>query len=138
MASFADFQSAIFKALSGEPTVTAIVSTRIFDDVPHEAEPIATSFPRISIGDQSASWIGTDDSDIAEIEFTLHAWSRMPGRKECLDMIFAMVKALHKRTHLVANGVIVLLHYAGHETAKEADGETYHGQVRFTGLLQFS
>ena len=137
MAAFADFQGAIYKALSGEPTVTAIVSNRIFDDVPHEAEPVATSFPRISIGDQSSSWIGTDDSDVVELEITLHAWSRMPGRKECLDLIFAMVRALHKRSHPVSSGVLVLMHYAGHETTKESDGETYHGQVRFTGLLQF-
>jgi hypothetical protein len=137
MAAFADFQGAVYKALMGEPSVTAIVGTRIFDDIPHGEETISTSFPRITLGEQSATMMGTDDSDVAEIEIIVHAWSRMAGRKECLDLISAIITAIHKRTHLVSAGVLVMLVYDGHDTAKEVDGETYHGTVRFTGILQF-
>ena len=138
MGAFSSFQTAVDTALVGEPTVTALVSTRIFDDVPHESDPVSTVFPRITIGDQTGEEAGTSDSDLTRIELTLHVWSRAAGRKECLDIMHATVKALHKRTHLVSQGVIVDLLYASHETAKEADGETYHGAIRFSGLLQYS
>ena len=138
MGAFSNFQTAIYKALIGEPTVTALVSTRVFDDVPHESDPQSTIFPRITIGDQAGEEAGTDDTDLTRLEVTLHVWSRAPGRKECLDIMSATVTALHKRNHLVSQGVIVSLMYAGHDTAREADGETYHGAIRFNGLLQYS
>ena len=137
MASFSDFQSAVYRALMAEPSVTAIVNTRIFDDVPHEKETPATALPRISIGDQTGTEAGSDTHDASEITITLHAWSRSPGRSECLNMITAMIDALHKKDHAVADGVLVYLNYDAHETQKDPDGETYHGIVRFTGLMQF-
>lgn len=136
--AFADFQGAIFKALAGDPGVVAIVGARIFDDVPHEGEAIASGFPRVSIGEQGGEMVGTDDSDIVSMEITVHAWSRAPGRRECLQLIGAIVEALHKRAHPVASGLLIFLNYATHETVKEPDGETYHGSVRFAGMLQIA
>ena len=138
MNAFAAFQAAIYKALAGAPGVTAIVGSRIFDDVPHEAETTSTAFPRISIGEQSAEFNGTSDSDIFDVEVVIHAWSRAPGRKECLEMVGQIYAALHRQSLQGAAGYIVNMEFAGHDTAKEADGETYHATVRFAGLLQTS
>ncbi len=137
MGQFSDFQSAVFRALNAEPTLTVIVGARIFDDVPHEKETASTILPRVTIGDQSGSEAGSDTHDASEITITLHAWSRKPGRKECLDMLSAMIEALHNKSHAVAEGVIVHLLYDAHETQKDPDGETYHGIIRFNGLMQF-
>ena len=137
MGAFSEFQSAVYRALMAEPSVAAIVGTRVFDDVPHEKETASTVLPRITIGDQSGDEQGGDSFDAAEMTITLHAWSRSPGRKECLDMISAMIDALHKKDLAVADGVLVYLNYDAHETQKDPDGETYHGIVRFTGLFQF-
>lgn len=137
MAAFADLQSAVYAALMGEPAVTAIVSTRIFDDIPHEQESTSTAFPRITIGEQDGEEAGADDMDISQVSITVHAWSRSAGRKECLNLLSAIVKSIHRKEHFVANGVLVFLIYGSHETTKEPDGETYHGAVTFNGLLQF-
>jgi hypothetical protein len=138
MQAFSAFQAAVFKALAGEPTLAALVGSRIFDDVPHEAETTSTAFPRVTIGEQSADFAGTCDSDLFEIEITIHAWSRAPGRTECLNVIGAIYRALHRQSLPASAGYIVSLDYAGHDTAKEADGETYHATIRFTGLMQTS
>lgn len=138
MNAFAALQAAVYKALMGASTLTAIVGTRIYDDTPHEAESASTSFPRVSIGEQTAEYAGTSDSDLFDIEIVVHAWSRAPGRKECLQITGAIFAALHRQTLPATAGYIVNLEYAGHDTAKEADGETYHATVRFTGLLQTS
>ena len=138
MGQFSDFQGAVFRALNAEPLLTAIVGTRIFDDTPHEAETAATTLPRVTLGDQSGSEAGSDSHDASEISITLHAWSRKPGRKECLDILSAIIKALHKKEHAVSEGVLVYLYYENHETQKDPDGETYHGIIRLSGLMQFA
>lgn len=138
MNAFAAFQAAVYKALAGAQGLTAIVGARIFDDVPHEAETTSTAFPRVSIGEQSAEFNGTSDSDLFDVEVVIHAWSRAPGRKECLEIVGQIYAALHRQTLPATAGYIVNLEFAGHDTAKEADGETYHASVRFTGLLQTS
>lgn len=137
MAAFSELQAAIWRALAGDPAVSAIVGARVFDDVPHEAENISTAFPRVTIGDQSALFQGTDDRDMVEVEFTVHAWSRAPGRRECLDLVSAIVQALHRRSHPTTLGTSCFMNYAAHEVTKETDGETYHGQVRFAGMFYF-
>lgn len=138
MNAFAAFQASVYKALAGAQGLTAIVGARIFDDVPHEAETTSTAFPRVSIGEQSAEFNGTSDSDLFDVEVVIHAWSRAPGRKECLEIVGQIYAALHRQTLPATAGYIVNLEFAGHDTAKEADGETYHASVRFTGLLQTS
>lgn len=138
MLAFAALQAAVYKALMGSPGLTAIVGSRIFDDVPHEAESTSTAFPRVSIGEQSSEFNGTSDSDLFDVEIVIHAWSRAPGRKECLEIVGQIYAALHRQSLPATAGYIVNFEYAAHDTAKEADGETYHATVRFTGLLQTS
>lgn len=137
MAFLTDFQGAVSKSLNAWPALTAIVGTRIFDDVPHGSEATSTAFPRVTIGEQIGTEDGSDSHDATTLSITLHAWSRSPGRKQCLDMLSEMIVALHNKSHFVANGVLVFLLYEGHETTKDPDGETYHGIIRFGGLYQF-
>lgn len=137
MGAFANFQDAVRAALNSEPSLTAIVGTRIFDDVPHAKESISTAYPRVSIGDQNGTESGASDAEAATISIAIHAWSRAPGRLECLRMLDAIRKALHDRQLAVSEGVIVFLNYQSHETSKDPDGETYHGIARFEGFYQY-
>lgn len=138
MAFLTDFQAGVFKALNSWPALTDIVGVRIFDDTPHDKETADTAFPRVTIGDQIGTEAASDTHDASDIVITLHAWSRAPGRKQCLDMISAMIEALNRKDMAVSDGVVVFLSYEAHETQKDPDGETYHGIVRFRGLYQFS
>lgn len=137
MIALDEVQEAIYKALMGEPRITALVSTRVYDDVPHSAEASSPVMPYITIGDQSGSDAGSCSHDATEFTVTLHAWSRAAGKKECLKIISSIVDALHNKSLTVSNGLIVYLRYDAHETQKDQDGETNHGIVRFNGLYQF-
>lgn len=137
MGAFAEFQKAVYRALRGSADVSALVSDRVYDDVPHGKEGATPAFPFVTIGDQAGTESGASDMVAANVSIALHAWSRKPGRLECLEIVDALHKALHDKTHAVSAGVIVRLDYQGHETLRDPDGETYHGVIRFEGLYEF-
>lgn len=137
MGAFAEFQKAVFRRLAGDPAVVALVGTKVYDDVPHQKEGTAPEFPFVTIGDQTGAESGASDLDASAVTIAVHAWSRKPGRLECLQLLDAIRDALHNRDHAVAGGAIVRLDYQGHETLKDQDGETYHGICRFEGLYQY-
>lgn len=137
MPAFADFQSAVSSALKGWPALSAIVGVRVFDDVPHASESTNTAYPRVTIGEQTGEEAGSDTHDASTMTITIRAWSRAPGRLECLRMLDAIRDAVHNKSLFVAHGVLVMLLYQGHETQKDPDGETYQGIIRFAGLYQY-
>lgn len=137
MGAFADLQKAVFGRLGGSPALAAIAGARIYDDVPHNKEAAAPAFPHVTIGEQSGQEDGASDIEAASVSITIHAWSRMPGRLQCLEMLDAIRDALHDQPLVVSNGIVVRFDYQEHETVKEADGETYHGLIRFEGLYQY-
>lgn len=137
MGTLADFQKAIYTALRSEATLTAIVGTKIYDDVPHQKEGASTDFPFVTIGDQSMAEESASDTDVARFQMSVHAWSRAPGRLECLQILDAIRTAINwGKGYAVGSGTVVDLAYLSHETMRDQDGETYHGIIRFGGLLQ--
>lgn len=137
MGTLADFQKAVYTALRSEPALTAIVGTKIYDDVPHQKEGATPDFPFVTIGDQNMAEESASDFDMARFQMAIHAWSRKPGRLECLQILDAIRAALGlEKGHSVGSGKIVDIAYLSHETMRDPDGETYHGIVRFGGLLQ--
>jgi hypothetical protein len=138
MGAFLDFQKAAFAALNGNPAlVTVIGSGKVFDDVPVAGESGAPSMPWVVIGEQSGEEDGASDVDAAAMSISVHAWSRGAGRAQCLAMLDAIRDALHNKSLFVTTGVIVFLNYAGHETELQEDRETYHGEIRFSGIYQY-
>lgn len=142
MAGFADFQSAVWKALNGDPALQTLLggTNKVLDDVPHGSEAAAPAYPYVTLGEQVGSEGGASDLQMADMQISLHAWSRKAGRLQSLQIIDAMRDALESRedkSPLSAHGVIVHLLYLGHETLREADGETYHGVLRMQGIYQY-
>lgn len=142
MPGFADFQGAIWKALNGDPALQTLLggANKVLDDAPHGSESAAPAYPYVTLGEQLGAEDGASDVQMAAMQITLHAWSRGAGRLQSLQIIDAMRDALEARedkTPVVAHGVIVHLLYLGHETIREADGETYHGVLRMQGIYQY-
>lgn len=143
MGAFLDFQKAVFTALNGDPALAALIgSGKVFDDVPHGAEGTAPAFPFVTIGDQTGELDGASGVDAAEMTIEVHAWSRGAGKAQCLEMLDLIRDAVEgpkteRKSHATANGTVVEMHYQGHQTVTEPDGETFHGVIRFGGFYQY-
>ncbi len=142
MGAFADFQKAVFAALNGDPALTALIGAdKVFDDVPVQGETTSPALPYVVIADQTGEDNGASATNAANMTIDVHAWSRKPGRLQCLEMLDAIRHAIEgtgeHKTHAVANGVLVELHYESHQTAIEDDRETYRGTIRFAGFYHY-
>lgn len=142
MGAFLDFQKAVFAALNGDPALTALIGAgKVFDDVPHSKETSAPEFPYVVIGDQTGEENGASGACAADMTIEVHAWSRGAGRSQCLSILDAIRAAVEggadHKTHAVATGVLVELHYQAHQTVLEEDRETYRGTIRFGGFYHY-
>lgn len=137
-----DVQSAVFLAMRGSPELATIVGTKFFDDVPHEQEVIDTAFPRIVADGYTEKDAGADRVDMSEFTITIHAYSRYLGKMECQSMLSLIRKAVlgsfASNSHAAKTGKIVLMMFDYSDgPRREADGKTYHGAIRFRGLIQY-
>lgn len=137
-----DVQSALMQKLRGSAELAAIVGTRIWDDVPHSQEAIDTSFPRITVDGQSETEAGADTVDMSEFRVLVHAYSRALGKKQCQEMMHLIRNAVigqhAENTHRAETGKLVLFMFDFSDgPRREADNKTYHGVIRFKGLIQY-
>ena len=125
-------QEAVYAALTGAAAVTALVSTRVYDELP----AAAPTFPYITIGDDTVAEMGTKTTDISEHTITLHAWSRDNSRKEAKQILDAIKATLHHNLLSVTGHAVVELHFEFGETLLDADGETWHGVHRYRAIVE--
>lgn len=135
-------QSAIVAALRGNPELVSIVGVRIYDDTPHDQENIDTAFPRVSIGSLSENEYGAQDVDMSQFTITVECWSRGLGKKQCEGMMHlvreAVIGQYASKPHLATTGKIVSMMFdLSDGPRRENDGKTYHGFIRFRGIIQY-
>jgi len=125
-------QEAIYTALRADAGIKALVGdpARIYDNVPQQ-----TTYPYITIGDDTAAEAGAADFDGQEITLTMHAWSQDRGRKEVKDILAAIYAALHDAVMAVTGATHVNLRWEFSDTFRDADGQTYHGVTRFRSYI---
>lgn len=83
-------QQAIFKRLDSDTAIKAKI-TGVYDYVPQDAE-----LPYVVIGNPIANPFETKTSYGENIPWTLHCYSDYPGKKETIDILNLMVRALTK------------------------------------------
>lgn len=123
-------QQAVFSALSGDATLSAMVSG-VFDHVPE-----GQAFPYVTIGESSAADFSTKTEAGQEHTMTIHAWSRERGRKETKQILARIYDLLHDQALSVAGFTNVLTRYVSAETVLEEDGLTHHGRARYRLITQ--
>lgn len=120
-------QQIIIGALDGNLTGCAV-----YDAVPFlpEAAP-ATNFPYCVIGDDIAVAWDTDDATGADVQVTLHFWSKASGFKEVKALMGQAYAELHRQTLTLSGYRIVdcLLDFS--EAMRDPDGVTRHGVQRY-------
>jgi hypothetical protein len=122
MLPLSEVQTAIFAALG-----PALAPVPVLD-----AAGPNQSFPYVTIGEFGANQADTLAEQGANLEITVHVWSRGAGMQETQQLMTRAKDALD-RQRLPAAGfqwVDTIWTYA--QTLREPDGMTRHGVLRFT------
>lgn len=109
----------------------------VFDDAPFLPEGMPRDgFPYIVIGEQNAEAWDTDDTLGADVDATLHVWSRSGGSAETRDILGRVYRILH-RVVVQRTGVHVVDVKRQYENVlMDPDGETRHGVAGYTVTIQ--
>ena len=126
-------QSAVVAALTANIDLTTATGgvARIYDDVPP-----STPYPYLSIGQTiERDWsTGTDDG--REHTFTLHVWSRTPGRRQVHEIASLVRATLHQAALPLSNHRLINLRHEFTEARREPDNETYRALIRFRAVTE--
>lgn len=100
--SLSPVSAAVYSVLSGAAAVTALVSTRIYDDVPQTVAESLFPFLWYEVREQNLGTLGTHNGPL-EVELRVHAFSTYRGAKQAQEIIDAVIGAL-KHTALTVSG----------------------------------
>ena len=127
-----ELQKSIHAALTGDGAVTALLGgARVYDDVPRGAE-----LPYITFGQSTARDWSTGTDEGSEHILTLHVWSRGAGEREAHQIMSAVRDRLHDAELAVDGQRLVNLRHEFSNAARDPDGETYHGIVRYRAVTE--
>lgn len=127
-------EEAIQRAIYSQLT-THLPSTLIVDHVIQPDDTGKQRFPYIAIGDANLSAWDTDNTLGADIDVTLHIWSRQRGGREVKELQGQIYSALHRQQFPVTGYHLVTIDLMSTEIYLESDGVTRHGLSRFRILL---
>ncbi len=121
-------QLAIYTALTGNPALVVLAPGGIYDHVPGTN---ASSYPRITIGDDTLLDWDTDTSYGAEVTCTIHVWSTEPGREQAKMILAKIAEILHDQNLPVTGFDTVYVRREFEEVLTLQDGATRHGIARY-------
>jgi hypothetical protein len=127
---FLALQKAVLATLLADAAVAALAGDRIYDAAPRDA-----AFPYIAFGPARSTDLSSSTEQGAEHRLVLHLWSRRPGKSECLALAEAVGAALGAA--LTLDGA-ALVNFAGEalDIARDPDGITWHGVIRFRAVTE--
>jgi undecaprenyl pyrophosphate synthase len=124
-------QQAIYSTLnSASITGEGSVSVAVYDDVPE-----GSSYPYITIGEETSNNISVKGRDAHEHTLTMHVWSQYRGRKEIKTIMQQIYSNLHDNDISVSGASLVNLKQEFETTLTESDGITRHGVIRFRAVV---
>lgn len=113
-------------ALQGALHALLSSSLTVYDAVPQNA-----AFPYVTIGDDTMTDWSAKGEGKAEVTATVHTWSRYNGRKECKEMMDAVLQAVTGAAWSLDGFHVVTCGLEFSQVLEEADGITRHGVQRF-------
>lgn len=127
-------QKGLRAALVANSGVTALVSTRVYDEPPQNV-----IFPYLRFGDITPNAFDTDTKVGASVDITLEASSRSAsGRVEAVKMVEAVNAALHRQeaSVTVTGFTLVELIFQTHSVTRDPDGRGYTAVIALRALLE--
>lgn len=127
-----ELQKAAYEALVANSALVAqLGGARVYDSVPRGA-----AFPYVTFGPSATRDWSTGTEKGAEHTLTLRAWSKGGGAREVHLVLDAVRAALHEATLTLDGHRLVSLRHEASDAAREADGETWQGAVRFRAVTE--
>ena len=124
-------QTALFAALNGQ------VGARVVDDpLPVPTGRPDSDFPYVVIGNDTERAWDNDDKRGADTTVTLHIWSRKPSYTEAKTIAAAIYARLHRKAIAATGARVVDCLHEFSDFARDEDGKTRHGVVRYRLTLQ--
>jgi len=114
--------------------VTAIVSTRVYDEPPQ-----AVTFPYLRFDQITANAFDTDSTLGSVVDITIEANSRSAsGRVEAVQIVEAVRAALHRQeTNVTVTGfTLVELIFQTYSVTRDTDGRGYTAVIALQALLE--
>ena len=114
--------------------VTAIVSTRIYDEPPQ-----GVVFPYLRFDEITANVFDTDTTVGASVDITIEGNSRSAsGRVEAVQMVEAVRDALHRQeANVTVTGfTLVELIFQTYSVTRDTDGRGYTAVIALQALLE--
>jgi hypothetical protein len=126
-----ELQAAIVSRLKGNAGVTAVVSQRVYDEVP--ANP---TFPYISIGDNQVLPDKADCIDGTEVFWQLDGWARDPHFPTCKQISKAVIAAMDDLPLTISSYANIVCELNTVNYLHDPDGITRHVAINFRFLIQ--
>jgi len=127
-------QKGLRAALVANAGVTAIVSTRVYDEPPQNV-----TFPYLRFDQITANAFDTDSTVGSAVDITIEANSRSAsGRVEAVQMVEAVRAALHRQegSVTVTGFTLVELIFQTYSVTRDTDGRGYTAVIALQALLE--
>ena len=127
-------QKGLRAALVANAGVSAIVSTRVYDEPPQNV-----TFPYLRFDQITANAFDTDSTVGSAVDITIEANSRSAsGRVEAVQMVEAVRAALHRQeANVTVTGfTLVELIFQTYSVTRDTDGRGYTAVIALQALLE--
>jgi hypothetical protein len=127
-------QKGILAALRANSGVTALVSTRIYDEPPQNV-----TFPYMRFGEIQPSAFDTDTTEGSIVGLSVEAHSRSAsGRVEATQMVEAVKEALHRQeaSVTVTGHTLVELIFQTYSVTRDDEGRGYTAVIALQAMLE--
>ena len=127
-------QKGLRTALVANAGVSAIVSTRVYDEPPQNVV-----FPYLRFDEITSNAFDTDSTVGSSVDITIEANSRSTsGRVEAVQMVEAVRAALHRQetTVTVTGFTLVELIFQTYSVTRDPDGRGYTAVIALQALLE--
>lgn len=129
--AISDTIKAIYTALAADAGLTAIISTRLYDDVPDN-----TAYPYVAIGEVTENRSDTFANKGKELTATIHVWSQYRGMKQLTDILTRLDAVLDQKAISFTNWTLINIEREFGETIKMPDGITRQLVTRYRVMVQ--
>ena len=123
-------QTKIYDTIRNDADISAVVGTRVYDNVPTNP-----TYPFVTIGDIGSVDFGSHTHSGFECTAIVHVWARVQGRKTVQQVMNDIYNVLHEVDLGITGFATLSCRESASRVLVEEDNETHHGISEYRILL---